>query len=53
MDGILDIMGKEQTEEERAKLADKIQIIEDDKMPYSEDHPVDILFNSTSAIRRS
>ena len=52
MDGILDIMGKEQTEEERAKLADKIQIVEDDKMPYSDDYPVDILLSSSGSVRR-
>ena len=52
MDGILDMMGKDQTDEERAKLANKIHIVDDDKMPYCSEFPVDILMNMSGSIRR-
>ena len=52
LDCILTMLGKELTDEERAKLAEKIQIVPDEKMPYTDDYPVDILLNSSGAIRR-
>ena len=52
MDSILDMLGRDINEEERRKLASEIQIIPDSKMPYTDDFPVDIILNSSGAIRR-
>jgi hypothetical protein len=52
IDCILQMMGKELTDEERAKIAEKIQIVPDEKMPYTDDFPIDIILNSSGAIRR-
>ena len=52
MDSILDMLGRPVTEEERAKLASQIEIIPDAEMPYTDKFPVDILLNSSGAIRR-
>ncbi len=51
-DNLLGMMGKEVTEEEREKLAKTIAVVDDDKMPYTEDYPVDIILNLSGAIRR-
>lgn len=50
--GLLGMMGKESTEDEREKLSKNITIIEDDKMPYTDDFPVDIILNMSGSIRR-
>jgi len=52
MDSILDALGSDFDEEERAKLAENIAIVPDDQMPYTDDFPVDILLNASGAIRR-
>lgn len=49
---LLNSLGKEDTEEERAKLESQIQIVEDDRMPYSDDFPIDICLNMSGSIRR-
>ncbi len=49
---ILGMMGKESTEEERDKLSKSIAIVDDDKMPYTDDFPVDIILNMSGSIRR-
>ncbi len=51
-DNILGMMGKESSEEEREKLAKNITFVDDDKMPYTDDFPVDILLNMSGSIRR-
>lgn len=50
--GLLEMMGRETTEEEREKLSKHINIIDDDKMPYTDDFNVDIILNVSGAIRR-
>lgn len=52
LDSILDMMGREINDEERAELASNIQIIPDAQMPYTDKFPVDIILNSSGAIRR-
>ena len=52
MDSILDMLGREINDEERAKLASQIVFVPDDQMPYTDDFPVDILVNASGAIRR-
>lgn len=52
MDSLLDMLGREINDEEREKLASQIQIIPDDEMPYTDKFPVDIILNSSGAIRR-
>lgn len=52
MDSILDMLGREVNDEERAKLASEIKIVPDSEMPYTDKGPVDIILNSSGAIRR-
>lgn len=52
MDSILDMLGREINDEERAKLAEEIHIVPDDQMPYTDRFPVDIILNASGAIRR-
>lgn len=52
MDSILDVLGRELDEEERAKLAENIVIVPDEQMIYTDDFPVDIVLNASGAIRR-
>jgi len=53
MDSIIDMVDREINEEERAKLASKVQLVDDSRMPYTEDgRKVDILLNSSGSIRR-
>lgn len=52
LDSILDMMGKPQTEEERAALAETVHFVPDSDMPYTDDFPVDIILNASGAIRR-
>lgn len=52
MDSILDMLGREINDEERMKLASQIEIVPDEKMPYSDKGPIDILLNASGAIRR-
>lgn len=49
---IYDFIGKELSEEEKEKLSKNIQIVDDDKMPYTDDGPVDILLNASAVVRR-
>lgn len=51
-DNMLGMMGKEINDEEREKLSKKITIMDDDKMPYTDRFPVDILMNLSGCIRR-
>lgn len=52
MDSILDMLGREINDEERMKLASQIEIVPDEKMPYTDKGPVDIILNASGAIRR-
>lgn len=52
LDSILDLVGSPRTDEEREKLASKIEIIPDDEMPYTDKFPVDIILNASGSIRR-
>ena len=52
VDGISDNVGAALTDEEKAKLAPSIQIVDDNRMPYTDDCPVDIILNMSGAIRR-
>lgn len=52
MDSILDMMGREINDEERRKLAASIEIVPDSQMMYTDKGPVDIILNSSGAIRR-
>lgn len=52
MDSILDMLGREINDEEREKLAGEIVIVPDDQMMYTDKFPVDIILNSSGAIRR-
>ena len=40
------------SDEEKAKLAKQVQIVDDERMPYSDDVKVDILLNSSGSVRR-
>jgi hypothetical protein len=52
MDSILDMLGREINDEERDKLASQIVFVPDAQMPYTDDFPVDIIVNSSGAVRR-
>lgn len=45
-------MGKELNDEEREKMSRHIQIIDDDKMPYTDRFPVDLIANMSGNVRR-
>lgn len=51
-ESILDLVTSEASDEEKAKLAQSIQIIDDDRMPYTDDGPIDILLNMSGMCRR-
>ena len=38
--------------DEIAKYTSNIQVVEDERMPYADDRPIDLLLNSSGAIRR-
>jgi hypothetical protein len=44
--------GKEPTEKEITDLMERTTIVDDDKMPYTDKFPVDILLNMSGSIRR-
>lgn len=46
------LRGEDMSEEEIYKLTSNIQVVEDARMPYTDDGPIDILLNSSGAIRR-
>lgn len=52
IDSMLDMLGRDINEIERKKLASEIEIVPDDKMPYCDEFPIDIIANSSGAIRR-
>lgn len=53
VESLVDLAAKEDaTEEERNKLARSITIVDDDRMPYTDYGPVDILLNQSGSIRR-
>ena len=47
-----DFIGDEISDEEKQKLIQNVQIVEDTKMPYTDDGPVDILLNASAVVRR-
>ena len=49
-----DFVGNELSEEEKEKLVKNtsVQVVDDDKMPYTDDGPVDILLNASAVVRR-
>lgn len=51
-ESIVDMVAPNATEEEKRRLAKNIQIVDDVRMPYSDDVKVDILLNSSGAVRR-
>lgn len=52
IDSILDMLDRPISDEEREKIAAKIEIIPDDEMPYTDKFPIDIILNASGAIRR-
>ena len=51
-DSLLDMLGREINEEERDNLAKNIEFVPDDEMPYTDEFPIDIIANSSGAVRR-
>lgn len=51
-DSVVDMFGEGLSQEEKSKLAKQIQIVDDECMPYTDDIKVDVVLNSSGAVRR-
>lgn len=51
-ESISELLGPNLTDEEKDRLTKDLIICDDERMPYSDDYPVDIILNVSGAIRR-
>lgn len=52
VDSLVGSLGKEMSEEEKEKLKGNISIVDDEKMPYTDEYPIDIVLNASGVTRR-
>lgn len=51
-ESLLGEMSEELTDEEKERLSRNIEIVDDEKMPYTDDGPIDIILNASGVTRR-
>lgn len=53
IDSVVQLVSDNPTPKEREAIMKSIEIVDDDRMPYTDDGPVDILLSQSGAVRRS